>query len=169
MTLLLDLVRSLVGAISRQRELRRDHVNRVADFLDKVAVEMEDAVAALRAGRLPYREYVALHYYANSFESVVADQFPESKTAASFEEFRDSLSRAIGAIAYSDLVLTGFKEIPLPEGVWNGKSRWIPPPEQDPPVGTGGLSRLDGPLPEINEIDETAAVFRAQANILRAL
>jgi hypothetical protein len=115
-----------------------------------------------------------------SWLNVADDAFPRSRTATQFEPFWERLNEAIGVIAALDAVVTGFVEVPLPEDAWSGKSGLLREeelPTHNPRAWEGDQLTGGGidpyprkaPEPQVQQLIETAADFRAQANVLRAL
>ena len=87
-------------------------------------------------------------------------------------------------IAAMDAVVVGFVEIPLPDEAWTGKSGLLRqedlptqnpraenarPKDSEPDPGFNPFGPHRAPEPQVQQLFETAAGFRAQANVLRAL
>lgn len=171
---LIDFAKALVEIRIKGGEVERERWDRIADYMDKIADALEGAAGAYRDGLAPYREYVLLQRYAVTFEDVARDAFKGAERRDLLMKLVSIIESKLELIDAMDAELYGFKGAPFPTHLWNGKSGYLRDSPDNPPLEESRLDERDPaygpapPQPSITELEEAAAGFRAEADIIRA-
>lgn len=180
---LVSLARAVSDFFRSRQAARVARIGAFIEYLDQLADTLDAAANEFDAGRAPYREYVELQRYSTKFPELVDEVFGNSSTSDS-EQFAEILNDSIAVIEYSDLVLFGFRGVPVPSGHWSGKTPTLEigdeaNPSQDDaeftavPINrvtvTGGEQAQFVAPPGPQQLREAASALRAEAVNLRAI
>ncbi len=107
-----------------------------------------------------------LQRYAGGFTEIVEFAFPRDQEKE-LQKLHALLQDSITSISGFDILLLGFRGVPIPQDLYSSKAGLLQErvPEQNPSLEEAHLSEDS---PTLEELEEAAAIFRAEADKIRA-
>jgi hypothetical protein len=165
LTSLLELARGLGDLGNAEGARKREQWDRIADYMSQIAETIERACSQMRDKKAPYREYVMLQRYAENLRRVLAPAFI-GEQEQNLTKFQNLLDKSITSIVGFDVHVLKFSDLPIPYELYSSKAGLLQSPESvvNPPIENANLDYQ----PKVEELEEVAAAFKAEADRIRA-
>ena len=124
----------------------------LGDLFGKIAETLDEMAAKYGEGEIPRTEFVSLQIYADELQTC-AGNLPLSGSSSETKKWLALLEEIITTADGTDAAYYGFKSVPGP--FYSRKEGEVPREEGD---------QIE--IPEIHEIRDASAAFRAASNIL---
>jgi hypothetical protein len=161
--LILKTVEFLMGERKHLDSVRRDQLDRVADYLERISDGLKEASEKLSMSHPPWREMREMAYQSNQLLSVLANVLNDDTLALSL---REELEMAVHT---EHVLVDGSVEQKVIDAFSLRPKGYMCRDWDDNPVRTYTRKQLNQIFDnEVQKIEEASGLFRAVAHELRA-